>query len=198
MLGRARLDLAPYERMEIIKGATSTLYGQSSVAGTLNVISKKPQPGFGGADGARSRKLRPLRADMDVFGSLTPDDRMTFRFVGAWLDEDSYIDLAYRRQLTLAPSLAYEIGSRTSVLLQVNYQKYDYLPFEGYAPQQVGSDPADPRAIDFPDVPRSRLGGAAWNAADRQAIFARTFIEHRYRTTGCSARISSTAISRAS
>ncbi len=34
-----QLDLAPFERFEVIKGPTSTIYGQNSVGGTLTAVS---------------------------------------------------------------------------------------------------------------------------------------------------------------
>ena len=179
---RSRPDFAPYERLEIVKGATSTLYGQASVAGTVNVISKQPQPQFGGAITLEAGSYDHYRGMADFYGPLTDDGRLTFRMVGAYVDEKSYLDFAFRRVAVVAPSLKYQFTDDTSLLVQVNYQKLDYLPSEGYPPQFVGSDPDNPSPEDFqfPDVPRSRLGDAAWANADRTSIFARAYLEHRF------------------
>jgi iron complex outermembrane receptor protein len=180
VLGRVQLDLAPYERMEIVKGSTSTMYGQSSVAGTLNAISKKPMAEFGGSMGLEVGSYGHYRADLDVHGALTADEKLTYRFVGAYLDEDSFVDYAYRKQIVVAPSLKYEFSPATSVLLQVNYQNFDYLPLEGYPPQFQGGDPGDLSNYRYPDVPRSRFGGVPWANADREAIFSRIMLEHSF------------------
>ena len=185
VLGRIQLDFAPYERLEMVKGAVSTMYGQSSVSGTLNAVSKKPMPGFGGSASFEGGQWGYYRGDFDVYGSVTADDRLTFRLVGAYSHEDSYLDIDYRKQWVFAPSLKYQLGENTSVLLQLDYQKFDYTPHDGVPVQFVG-DPNDAAAYgiasnyQWADVPRDRFGSAAWARSDREAIFARTYLEHTF------------------
>jgi iron complex outermembrane receptor protein len=182
-LGRVRLDLAPFERVEVIKGSTSTLYGQTAVAGTMNAVSKKPMSTPGGSASLEAGSYSHFRGDVDFYGPLSDDGRLSYRMIGAYLNEDSFIDHAYRKTLVLAPSLQYEFSDRTKALFQVNYQKFDYLPLEGYPPTFRPGDPNDPDdygSYAFPDVPRSRLGGAPWSNADRTATVARTMLEHSF------------------
>jgi len=42
-------DLSPYGRVDLLKGSSSSLYGQSFVAGTLVLVSKQPEEEFGGS-----------------------------------------------------------------------------------------------------------------------------------------------------
>ncbi|MGH8523269.1 MAG: TonB-dependent siderophore receptor, partial [Gammaproteobacteria bacterium] len=55
-------DLALYERVEVIKGPSSTLYGRGSPGGLVNRVRKKPLAEFRGRDRAVRRLLRYLPA----------------------------------------------------------------------------------------------------------------------------------------
>lgn len=178
--GRIELDLAPYERVEMVKGAVSTIYGQSSVAGTINAVSKKPKAEFGGSASFEAGAWDHYRAEVDVHGSLTEDERLTYRFVGSYLDEGSFLDIAYRKQYVIAPSLQYELSENTSILLQVNYQNFEYTPFTGTSAQFIGGDPNDSSNYQIPDIPRSRFTGPSWARGTRDALLTRAYIEHNF------------------
>ena len=96
-----QLDLEPYERFEIVKGATSTLYGQNPIAGTLNAISKEPTASLGAEVGLELGSYDHYRATGDVHGPLTQSGNLQYRLVGAWMDEDSFLDLANHRSREL-------------------------------------------------------------------------------------------------
>ena len=60
-----RIPAASIERIEIVKGPMSTLYGADALGGVINIITQKPKPGLGGsvqlqggdADGATDSAL---------------------------------------------------------------------------------------------------------------------------------------------
>lgn len=45
----ARLDTENIERIEILKGPQSTLWGSDAIGGVVSIITKDPEPGFGGS-----------------------------------------------------------------------------------------------------------------------------------------------------
>jgi iron complex outermembrane receptor protein len=172
-----QLDLAPFERIEVIKGATSTIYGQSPIGGTLNAISKKPQAEFGGSVSLEAGSFDHVRGDIDVYGPLTADGALTYRFVGAYKDSDSFVDYAYDRKLVIAPSLQYDFSEDTLVRFSINYQENDFLPLFGIGAEMDADGISNPR---LPDVPRERLGNATWGHADKEALFVRGTLEHEF------------------
>jgi iron complex outermembrane receptor protein len=171
------LDLAAFERIEVIKGATSTIYGQSPVGGTLNAITKKPQAEFGGSVSLEAGSFDHVRGDIDLYGPLTADGALTYRFIGAHKDSNSFVDYAYDQKLVIAPSLQYEFSEDTLVRLSANYQANEFLPLFGVGSVMDADGISNPR---LPDVPRSRLGNATWGQAEKEALFVRGMLEHEF------------------
>jgi TonB-dependent siderophore receptor len=180
MSGYPTLDLAPFERFEIIKGAVSTMYGQSPVAGTLNAVSKKPRKDFGGELSLEGGNYGHYRGQADVYGGLNSDGSLSGRLIGSYVDEDSFLDFAYGEHLVIAPSLRYEFTPRTSITLLLQYQKAEFLPSFGFGLQDLGGDPDDPANYVIPDVPRSRLAANPDSRSERDVHFNRAVIEHQF------------------
>ncbi|MBL8265986.1 TonB-dependent siderophore receptor [Steroidobacter sp.] len=180
------LDFAPFERLELVKGATSTMYGQNSIAGTLNAISKMPKSEFGGELKAEIGSFDHYRVDADIYGPLTDDGALAYRLVGARLDEDSYLDYAGKKTTVIAPTLRYQIGEDTTVFARVNYQKTDSVTMWGGGLQYLGDwDEAyetgfDPALLVMPNLPRSHFNGASWNNAEHEAKLIQAGLEHGF------------------
>ncbi|MBL8271920.1 MAG: TonB-dependent receptor [Steroidobacter sp.] len=181
MTGGINLDLAPFERFEIIKGSTSTMYGQSQVAGTLNAISKKPQAEPGGSISVEGGSYNHYRADFDAYGALTDDQRLQGRIVAAYLDEESYVDYGFNKRYVIAPSIKYEFNDDTSVLVRAQYQNYDFSVDFGRGLQYLGGDPDAAASYRIPNVSRSLYTlGMPVSKAATEALFLQAVAEHRF------------------
>ena len=108
-------DLSPYASVDLLKGASSSLYGQSFVAGTLVLVSKQPEKEFGGSASVEYGQFNHKAAQVDVHGSLTSDQSLYGRIVIAGLDEGTSFDNLTRKSVTISPSLRLDIGSRDSL-----------------------------------------------------------------------------------
>lgn len=179
------LDLAPFERFEIVKGATSTLYGQNSVAGSLNAVSKLPQDTFGGEIAVEAGSYEHYRADVDVYGPLNASGTLTYRLIGAYQNEDEYVDFAHNERIVVAPTLRYEFNDNTSIIARLNYQEYDFTPYYGVGAQFLGTDIEDvsqltPENFRVPRIGRGQTGNSPFNTANKEALFAQTTLDHRF------------------
>jgi len=72
----SRLDPANIERIEILKGPQSTLWGTDAIGGVVNIITKRPGEGFGGNAFAQAGSFGTLRGGASISGS---NDRFDFR-----------------------------------------------------------------------------------------------------------------------
>jgi TonB-dependent siderophore receptor len=170
------IDLAPFERFEVIKGANSTLYGQNPVGGTLNAVSKKPKAGpIGGSFSAQAGSYDFYRGELDVYGSLSADDRATFRLVGAYQDSSSYVDYAFNDVKLIAPSVQYELSDDTRLRLGMHYQKNEFMPLWG-----AGLQFNDDGSYQLLDLPRSRNTNIPWGTADKEVLFVNGVLEHSF------------------
>lgn len=177
-----QLDLEPYERFEVVKGATSTLYGQNPIAGTLNAISKEPRPVFGGEFSVEYGSHDHGRVTGDVYGPLSADGRLQYRIVAAATDADSFLDIASRNIRVIVPTIRYEFTDATSVTARVNYQDHKLRYHFGNAVQCLCSDLSQAQPGDFvlPDISRSTFFGQAWNQARKEALFVQGAFEHEF------------------
>ncbi len=125
------------ERIEVLKGPSSVLYGQASPAGVLNLVSKRA-----GMEPTGSAQLIYgsngfKQAAIDVGGGADADRHFAVRFVGLYRDMDTGIGATKERRIDVAPSLTWNPGDATTVTLLGDYL-YDpnggvwaLLPYQG-------------------------------------------------------------------
>lgn len=72
-------DSSTIECVEVLRGASSSLYGRGDPGGTFNVVSKTPQPDRKTTLGLSIDDEGLYRSNIDTTGSFTGDDRITYR-----------------------------------------------------------------------------------------------------------------------
>jgi len=123
------LQIDPYfiERIDVLKGPSSVLYGRSNPGGLASLTTKRPQ--F--TDAARidlsygSNDYKSL--GFDVTGPL--NENIAYRVVGVAKDADSQVDYVEETRYTLMPSLTLNLSDNTSLNLYA-YLQHD--PNGGY------------------------------------------------------------------
>lgn len=88
-------NLLGVERIEILRGPQSTLYGRNAETGVLSIYTRQPgaEPYARIEAGGGSRDQRTLSADAST--ALVPDT-LYAGVSGQWLEQDGFIDNAYR------------------------------------------------------------------------------------------------------
>lgn len=151
------------DRVEVIKGPASVLYGRSLPGGLVNLVSKRPQAethrearlrttGFGGIEGA-----------VDMTGKASEDGTWLYRFTALAKNLHTQIDDERDRQLLLAPSLTYSPTDDTHVTVYGILQRDRPV----FSPRFY---PATGTLLDNPagNIPRDVfLGDPTWGHFDR-------------------------------
>lgn len=116
-------DLANVERVEILKGPSSVIYGAGQPAGMVNLITKKPlntpynslqfQVGSWGQE----------RFTLDTTGplSIDQDEVALYRFNFAYESRDSFRDYSYNDRLFLAPAVTFQVDDDTAITWEGEY-----------------------------------------------------------------------------
>jgi iron complex outermembrane receptor protein len=118
-LTNGTLDPVNIERVELIKGPSGTLYGSSliSYGGLINVVTKKPNPTFGGEVSYKTGSFGLNRITADVNTPINSEEEITLRVNTAYHDQNSFQDAGFNRSLFIAPSLSYRVDDRLSFLI---------------------------------------------------------------------------------
>lgn len=146
-------DVANIERVEFLKGPASVLYGSTgSLGGVFNTISKKPlsEPLY--RIGANIGNYDFYRPTIDFTGPVTENNSVLYRLNAAYENANSFRDFVENESIFIAPALTLNIGERTNITFEYEYQKYDYTFDRGFIPNEVIFDVPISRFLGEPDL----------------------------------------------
>ncbi|MDU9405658.1 TonB-dependent siderophore receptor [Pseudomonas sp. zfem004] len=115
----------PYgmERVEVLKGPTSILYGQADPGGMVNSISKRPTDYDRGEIGVSAGTGHRRQAKFDVSGALDDEKTLMYRLVGLGREADGLYDHTDDDRGYIAPSFTWRPNDQTSLTVLASYQK---------------------------------------------------------------------------
>ena len=132
----ANLLTGDIERIEILRGAQSTLWGSQAIGGVVNIVSKQPTEPFEVSGELEGGSRRTGEGNIGIGGVV---DRLTWRLAGHYFTEDgvsSYIngteDDGYHNA-GASGRLRYDISDAVSVDLRGVYSK-GKNQFDGFPP----------------------------------------------------------------
>lgn len=121
------------ERIEVVKGPMSVLYGRIQPGGFINIVTKKPQ-----REANHQFKLRADAYDVDIgdtFGVTASIDStgpvneagtVLYRFVGELEDTQGFRDNGFSESTYAVGSLTWLPSDRTTVTLALEYRDEDH------------------------------------------------------------------------
>ncbi|MFS8039013.1 TonB-dependent siderophore receptor [Xanthobacter sp. AM11] len=150
---------ATTDRVEVLKGPASTLYGIQEPGGIINVITKKPQETFAAILDGSLTSFGGGYADFDLTGPIS-DTHLAYRFIGEYQDTNYWRNFGDIEQGILAPSLAY-YGEDTVATIAYTHREYS-VPFDRGTIFDLGTGKAVPvdRRIRF-DEPYNITNGTS-------------------------------------
>ena len=132
-----RIETYGLERIEVLKGPSAGLYGQSEPGGLINMVSKRPtstpQYEVVGSFGSFER----FQGAFDIGGPIDKNGEFLYRIVGLGRDSNSQTDFVQDNKLFIAPSLTWRPTRDTTFTILSHYQKVDNKGYQQYVPGQV-------------------------------------------------------------
>ncbi|MCC6105854.1 TonB-dependent siderophore receptor [Acetobacter sp.] len=134
----AQTDTFRLERVELLKGPASALYGQSSPGGLTALSSKLPtDQRFYGSVNTTGGMFDLYRVDADVGGFATNDGQVRYRLYGTVNGQHTQLSKTGSRRFSISPSFTFGGDGPTTLTLLGNYQydpesgSYGGLPLVG-------------------------------------------------------------------
>jgi len=114
-------DFANIERLDVVKGPASLLYGRTEPGGAINIITKQPlaEPLLEVEQQIGSFGYQ--RTELDAGGPLPGNHGLLYRFNAAYEDQHSFRDTPGNHRVFLAPVVTWNISSATSETLYAEY-----------------------------------------------------------------------------
>lgn len=173
---RTQFDPFGMQQVEVLKGPSSVLYGQTAPGGIINIVTKRPAQDFHGeamlqAAGFTDLGRWQFQAAGDVGGRLNASGTLSARLVGLVRDGQTQINKTSNSRYYISPSLTWAPTDDISWTLLGQYQRdeggstYQFLPMTGtLLPSNGGRIALD-----------EYLGEPDWNVYDRDQILIGSF-----------------------
>lgn len=168
--------IAPYalQQIEILKGPSSVLYGQGSIGGIVNLVSKKPEPVTSGQLWAQLGNYSRKQLAGDITGALNDDASLQGRMVALWRDSDTQTDYVPDNSVVLAPSFSWQASNATKITVLANFQQNESGSSTQFFPHQGTILPND-----FGQIPSNRfVSEPGFDKYDTEQTALTAIIEH--------------------
>ncbi len=155
------------ERVEVLKGPASVLYGQTPLGGIVNMVTKRPtEETFHEVEFVTgSNDL--LQAGFDTGGPVDDDGTVLYRISGMGKMSDTSVQMTEEERISIAPSITWRPNAGTSLTVLGHYQRdpeggyYGVLPSSGtILPNPYGAIPRDffDGSPNFEEFDRTQVG----------------------------------------
>ncbi|MFT8979972.1 TonB-dependent siderophore receptor [Gluconobacter oxydans] len=125
------------EEMDVLRGASSALYGSGQLGGIINAVSKRPRVDQQNQVAFQTGSYSRVQGAADVGGALNASKTLLWRFNGLLRKSDTYAKNIKNNEVYVAPSLSWRPDDRTDFTILASYEQLDagstaqFLPADG-------------------------------------------------------------------
>lgn len=127
-------DTVNVERIEVLKGPASLLYGEMQPGAVVNVVTKQPLNEFYASAGAEGGSYDFWRLTGDLTGPVTDNGALKVRLTGAFDDGDSFIDDWTREHGFASGVASLDLSDDTVLTFEGGYSYDDWNAFYNGVP----------------------------------------------------------------
>jgi iron complex outermembrane receptor protein len=120
-------DTSSVERIDVLKGPTSALFGRGEPGGTVNIVTKKPEFRQKGYMQVQGGSFNAYRIEADFNTPLS--DTLAVRINGAYDDAESYRDTVHTKKVFITPSILWKPSDQTSLSYEMEFASLE-IPFD--------------------------------------------------------------------
>jgi iron complex outermembrane recepter protein len=131
--------LDPYgaERLEVLKGPSSAMYGGSGTGGILNYVTKLPTAQQFGEVSISGGSFNRYQGQFDMGGPANEDGTVLWRLTGVVREGETQVDFTKDNRVFIAPAVTFKPNEDTTITILANYQRdragwgLQFLPASG-------------------------------------------------------------------
>lgn len=169
----------PYgtERIEVLKGPPSVLYGQANPGGLVNVVTKRPLSETLNETELRFGSHGRIEGLFDFSGPANQEGTVLYRLTGVLLDTDTQVDFTDQKRAYIAPAMTWRPNSDTTFTLLGQYLNEDDVPNIGFLPAEGTLLPNPP----YGKIRRSFFTGEpGYDKFEQEQWSVGYILEHRF------------------
>lgn len=167
-------DMAIFDRVEVVRGATGLMNGIGTPGAAINLVRKRPAPGFQASLRVDLGSWDARRVEADISSLLNTAGTLSGRIVVAHQQNDSYIDRLQEKRKVLFGTLEADLGASTLLRLGASLQQHDAT---GHARGGLPAYYSDGTRTQWK---RSDSAAARWGTSQRHYTSAFVSLEHRF------------------
>lgn len=123
MSAQSLADMAIYDRVEVLRGATGLMTGAGDPSATINLVRKRPTAEFKGHITAGVGSWDKYRSEVDLSGPLTHSGNVRGRMVAAYQQNNSFMDHYSQEKQIFYGVLEADLTDTTLLTVGADYQK---------------------------------------------------------------------------
>lgn len=171
----ARPEVYGLERVEVLRGPSSVLYGAGATGGIINAMSKRPRFEDAGEVGLQVGNFDRYQLQGDVTGTLGESGNLAGRLVGVVRDSGMQTDRIDDDRIYLAPSLTWR-GERSNLTVMASYQRDRTASSQQFLPVAATLKAPPGRKLD----PSTFLGDEDFDKLDTRSVSATVLFDHAF------------------
>ncbi len=122
------------ERIEVLRGPASVLYGQTGAGGLVNLVSRRPTETPIHEVRLEAGTNALLQTAFDFGGPLTADGQFLYRLTGLARTADTQYDYTREQRIAIAPALTWRPDDNTTLTFLASYQHDPWGGFYNFVP----------------------------------------------------------------
>ncbi|MBY9027985.1 TonB-dependent siderophore receptor, partial [Pseudomonas fluorescens] len=125
------------ERLEVLKGPSSAMYGGSGTGGLLNYVTKLPTAQQFGEVSISGGSFNRYQGQFDMGGPANKEGTVLWRLTGVVRDGETQVDFTKDNRVFIAPAVTFKPNEDTTITFLANYQRdragwgLQFLPASG-------------------------------------------------------------------
>lgn len=172
----SRPEVYTLDRVEVLRGPSSVLYGAGGSGGIINAVSKRPQFTSSGEVALQYGSFDRKQVQVDITGTLNDSDTLAGRVVAVARDSGMQTDKLPDDRLVLSPSLTWRPTDHTQITFIGLFQKDETGSSQQFLPVVSTLQASGARRLDVSTF----LGDENYDRLDARLNAGTLLIEHQF------------------